>query len=154
MIVIRNDYIGFVVNRKIFCFSDHSFEKLYRQNNDRDIVNLSKIFIEKHPHLVPHQIFFWFRTKHYWSKKKFSDVIVRIVFCFEKKMVIYVISTKNVSLRSFYLQHKHLFIILNMTKYFFLNFRNKKQFELSHLRICSLINIVLFWIKKHFFMRI
>ena len=52
---MRNDHISFVVNKKIFFFSDHSFEKLYRQNDDRDIVILSKFFIEN-PHKVdPHQ---------------------------------------------------------------------------------------------------
>ena len=50
---MRNDHIGFVVN-KIF-FSDHSFEKLYRQNNDRDIVILSKFFIENPLRLDPHE---------------------------------------------------------------------------------------------------
>ena len=52
-------------------FSDHSFEKLYRQNDDRDIVILSKFFIEN-PHKVdPHQNkFFWLKTKKklYYSK--------------------------------------------------------------------------------------
>ena len=48
---MRNDHISFVIDKKIF-FSDHSFEKLYRQNDDRDIVILSKFFIEN-PSSVP-----------------------------------------------------------------------------------------------------
>ena len=59
MIVMRNDHISFVVNKKTFFFSDHSFEKLYRQNNDRDIVNLSKIFIENPLRLDPHEKIFF-----------------------------------------------------------------------------------------------
>ena len=83
-------------------FFQISFEKLYRQNDDRDIVILSKFFIEN-PHKVdPHQNkFFLIKNKTILKKK------IKLYYSkFPPKMPFHA---------CFSYINKHLLIILNIT---------------------------------------
>ena len=65
-------------------FFDHSSGKIYRQNDNRDIVNLETIFHGKSPQPSAHENnIFWWKTKQKWVKNKTLAAGVRVSFCFE-----------------------------------------------------------------------
>ena len=70
MIVLRIDHNCFVVNKKQKKILDDSSEKLYRQNNDRDIAVLQQFFIENPLRLPPHEKKIFFQNERIINKEK------------------------------------------------------------------------------------